>query len=235
MSTHGVTADLVHAVQVRLQARLRAGRHIIPLDKDGRRPQFWFDSEPGGHDAAAAPADGHDGGGHDGGGAAAPPRKRPGATVSASLTVGSERLSPDEDLDPTRATPSRSRPVVKGATLVFEPPLRLGNVAPTLLHFPNLFEDRALPKLRRMQAVGFLVEFLASLWFLLEKILWALERRCQVRLGRVTATPLFRGSLANGTAQWRLGLCFTGHLLLFDWIPIPFISFRLPSFIIPQV
>jgi hypothetical protein len=125
--------------------------------------------------------------------------------------------------------------MVKSADLIFDPPLRLGNVAPTLLHFPNLFEDRALPKLRRMQVVGFIVEFLASLWFLLEKFLWLIESRCQVHLGRVKATPIFWGAVGtDGTTQWRLSLSFTGHLLLFDWIPFPFISFQLPAFIIPQ-
>mmetsp|Transcript_25806 Transcript_25806/g.55526 ORF Transcript_25806/g.55526 Transcript_25806/m.55526 type:complete len:2059 (-) Transcript_25806:9-6185(-) len=222
--TNGLTADLIHAVQVQAQVRLREGRHSIPLDKDERRPQFWFDSKSNGNDISMA-------GNH----AEASPKK--GCKVSASVTVGSERFSLDEDLDTTRHTTSRSRPMVKSADLIFDPPLRLGNVAPTLLHFPTLFEDRALPKLRRMQVVGFIIEFLASLWFILEKILWMIERRCQIHLSKVKATPIFRGSVGSDggtTAQWRLSLSFTGHVLLFDWIPIPFISFQLPAFIIPQ-
>lgn len=220
--TNGLTADLIHAVQVQAQVKLRHGRHIIPLDKDERRPQFWFDSKSNSTDImeTSSLADGYDSG------------TAKGCAVSASVTIGSERFTKEEDLDTTRQTTTRSRPMVKSADLIFDPPLRLGNVAPTLLHFPNLFEDRALPKLRRMQVVGFIIEFLASLWFLLEKILWMIERRCQVHLGRIKATPIFRGSGVDG--QWRLGLSFTGHLLLFDWIPIPFISFQLPTFIIPQ-
>ncbi|KAL9191484.1 LOW QUALITY PROTEIN: hypothetical protein ACHAXT_001190 [Thalassiosira profunda] len=214
--TDGLTADLIHAVQVQAQVRLREGRHIIPLDKDERRPQFWFDSRGNGNDIMGDDTEG----------------AKKGCRVSANVTVGSERFSLDEDLDTTRHTKDRSRPMVKGADLIFDPPLRLGNVAPTLLHFPNLFEDRALPKLRRMQVVGFIIEFLASLWFLLEKILWMIERRCQVHLGKVRATPIYRGSNSDGSAQWQLGLSFTGTLAL--WIPIPFISFRLPTFIIPQ-
>ena len=233
--TNSLTADLIHAVQVTAQVQLREGRHIIPLDKDERRPQFWFDSKSNGNDimslsASTAPISGSDAnaaGGEDG-------KKRLGCKVSANVTIGSERFSLDEDLDTTRHTSERSRPLVKSADIIFDPPLRLGNVAPTLLHFPNLFEDRALPKLRRMQVVGFIIEFVASLWFLLEKILWAIERRCQVHLSKVKATPIYRGSGSDGSAQWRLSLSFTGHVLLFDWIPIPFISFVLPAFVIPQ-
>jgi hypothetical protein len=221
MVTTGITADLIHAVQIRAIVRLRQGRHIIPLDKDDRRPQFWFDSRDCNDIIANGNAD--------------ESSTTKGCKVSASVTVGSERFSLDEDLDTTRRTTSRSRPMVKGGDLIFDPPLRLGNVAPTLLHFPNLFEDRALPKLRRMQVVGFIIEYLASMWYVLEKLLWMIESRCQVHLGRVKLTPLFRGTVGiDGTYQWRLTLSFTGHVLLFNWIPIPFISFQLPSFIIPQ-
>jgi hypothetical protein len=219
--TTGITADLIHAVQIKAQVRLRQGRHIIPLDKDERRPQFWFDSMDCNDIIAHENADDSS--------------TKKGCKVSASVTIGSERFSLDEDLDTTRRTTSRSRPMVKGADLIFDPPLRLGNVAPSLLHFPNLFEDRALPKLRRMQVVGFIIEYLASMWYVLEKLLWMIESRCQVHLGRVKLTPLFRGTVGiDGTYQWRLSLSFTGHVLLFNWIPIPFISFQLPSFIIPQ-
>jgi len=223
--TNGLTADLIHAVQIQAQIKLRQGRHIIPLDKDERRPQFWFDSKSSnnmtsGTDDATTHADNTS--------------TQKGCKVSASITVGSERFTNEEDLDTTRHTTTRSRPMVKSADLIFDPPLRLGNVASTLLHFPNLFEDRALPKLRRMQVIGFIIEFLASCWYLLEKLLWIIESKCQVHLGRVKATPIFRGRTSDGSAQWRLSLSFTGHLLLFDWLPIPFISFQLPTFIIPQ-
>ncbi|KAL7467599.1 hypothetical protein ACHAXS_007844 [Conticribra weissflogii] len=212
-----LTADLIHAVQLQAQVRLHEGRHSIPLDKDDRRPQFWFDSKNSANEVIE----------NDG--------SKKGCKISASFTIGSERFSLDEDLDTTKPTLSRSRPMVKSADLVFDPPLRLGNVAPTLLHFPDLFEDRALPRLRRMQIIGFIIEFLSSLWFLLEKTLWMIERRCQVHLSKVKATPIYRGTSGVGaTSEWRLSLSFTGHLLLFGWIPFPFISYRLPTFIIPQ-
>lgn len=222
--TTGITADLIHAVQIQAQIRFRPGRHIIPLDKDERRPQFWFDSKDATDIIMTQGENSND-----------DSSTKKGCKVSASVTVGSERFSLDEDLDTTRRTESRSRPMVKGADLIFDPPLRLGNVAPTLLHFPTLFEDRALPKLRRMQVVGFIIEYLASMWYVLEKFLWMIESKCQIHVGRVKATPIFRGTVGkDGTYQWRLSLSFTGHALLFDWIPIPFISVQLPSFIIPQ-
>lgn len=209
--TSGLTSDLIHAVSVQARLRFREGRHVIPLDKDNRRPQFFFDS------SSSDSADDN---------------KSSGCMLSLKTTVGSERFSLEQDLDTTQPTTSRSRPLVKGAELIFDPPLRLGNVAPTLLHFPDLFEDRALPKLRRMRVVGIVIEFLSSLWFLLEKILWAIERRCQVHLSKVNATPTYRSSVDG--AHWRLHMAFTGHLQLFGWVPVPFISLTLPSFIIPH-
>lgn len=213
----GVTADLIHAFQVQAQLILRKGRHTIPLDKEDMRPQFWFDSS--GSDIFSNQNE----------------TNKKGCKISANFFIGSERMTLDEDLDTSKHISERSQPMVKSGDLIFDPPLALGNVAPTLLHFPQLFEDRALPRLRRMQFVGFLIEFLASLWFLLEKILWMIERRCQVHLSKVKVSPIYRGTKAAfGEAQWRLSLSFTGHLLLFEFIPIPFISFHLPTFVIPQ-
>jgi len=212
----GLTADLIHAVQVQAQVRLREGRHTIPLDKDDMRPQFWFDSS--GSDIFSAQNE----------------TTKKGCKISANFIVGSERMTLDEDLDTSKHISERSQPMVKSGDLIFDPPLRLGNVAPTLLHFPQLFEDKAMPRLRRMQIVGFVIEFLASLWFLLEKILWMIERRCQVHLSKVKVAPIYRRQAAVGEAQWRLSLSFTGHLLMFDFLPIPFISFHLPTFVIPQ-
>lgn len=214
--TTQLTADLIHAVQVQAQVRLREGRHTLPLDKNELRPQFWFEGSSNGNITS---------GGSDG---------EKGCRISANVTIGSERLSLDQDLDTTQPTSQRSRPMVKSADIILDPPLRLGNVAPTLLHFPDLFEDRLLPRLRRMQFMRLLLDFISSCWFLLEKVLWIIERRCQVHLSKVKATPVYRGLGEDDTSQWRLSLSFTGHLLLFDWIPFPFISFQLPTFIIPQ-
>ena len=210
-----LTADLIHAIQVSAQVRLREGRHTIPLDKSNLRPQFWFDSS--GSDIFLSQND----------------TTKKGCKISANFFIGSERMTLDQDLDTSKHISERSQPMVKSGDLIFDPPLRLGNVAPTLLHFPQLFEDKAMPRLRRMQFVGFVIEFLASLWFLLEKILWMVERRCQVHLSKVKVVPIYRGQ-SVGEAQWRLSLSFTGHLLIFDFLPIPFISFHLPTFVIPQ-
>ena len=219
----GLTADLIHAIQVQAQVRLREGRHTIPLDKDDMRPQFWFDSSVSDNDIFLSTA-----------GQNNDEATKKGCKVSANFFVGSERMTLDEDLDTSKDISERSQPMVKSGELIFDPPLALGNVAPTLLHFPQLFEDKAMPKLRRMQFVGFVIEWLASLWFLLEKILWMIERRCQIHLSKVKVTPLYRGKSTIGDAQWRLSLSFTGHVLLFNFIPIPFVSVCLPTFVIPH-
>lgn len=225
--SHQLTADLVHAVQCEAGVRLRPGRHELPLDQDGSRPQLGL------HVSAT------------------------GCRLSAVAVVGSDGLSNEQDMDVTRLT--RSKPMVKHAGLVLDPPLALSNVAPTLIHFPTLFEDRnMIPVLRRMQLVRFLVDFVVSISSFLEKCLWILESQCQIHLSKVRITPLYKGQhkqhhrqrqerVAGNDAgggvrplpnqpspEWRLQLAFSGHVLLFGYIPIPFISVTLPSFIIPQ-
>ena len=59
----------------------------------------------------------------------------------------------------------------------------------------------------------------------------------QINLSKVQIAPLYKGRKAEEditTPEWRLSLAFSGHVLLFSWIPIPFIGVILPSFIIPQ-
>lgn len=207
--THRLTADLVHAVQLEAGVRLRPGRHEIPLDKDSSRPQLIFNVT------------------------------NASCRVSAVVVVGSDGLDNAQDMQVARPTVSRSKPMVKHAGLVIDPPLALSNVAPTLIHFPTLFEDRhMIPVLRSMQLVRFLVDFVVSISSFLEKCLWILESQCQIHLSKVRITPLYKGRqkihLDEHSPEWRLQLAFSGHVLLMGWIPIPFISVTLPSFIIPQ-
>jgi hypothetical protein len=225
--TQQLTADLIHAIQLEGEIRLRTGRHEIPLDKDTSRPQFVFDVV-----------------------------EQNGCRISAVAVIGSDGLSIEQDMDVHRATTSRSKPMVKHAGLVFDPPLPLLNVAPTLIHFPTLFEDRnMIPTLRSIQFVRYIVDFIVSISSFLEKCLWILESQCQIHLSKVRITPIYKGQNRNkGTVvvnhmnqqhvhqstttikspKWRLQLAFSGHVLIFRWIPIPFISIILPSFIIPQ-
>jgi hypothetical protein len=225
--THQLTANLIHAVQLEAGVRLRPGRHEIPLDKDHSRPQLVLD----------VPA-------------------TTGCRMTVAAVVGSDGLSNEQDMQVERATTSRSQPMVKHAGLVLDPPLPLSNVAPTLIHFPTLFEDRnMIPILRSRQWVRFVVDFIVSMSSFLEKCLWILESQCRIHLSKVRITPLYKGTAVAAkmvvpsvlrqwetTAdaplplppEWRLQLAFSGHVLLFNWIPIPFISVTLPSFIIPQ-
>jgi hypothetical protein len=201
---HQLTADLIHAIHVKGGVRIREGRHEIPLDKNKSRPQLLFVVPKG------------------------------GCRVTAVAGVGSDGLSSDEDLDVTRPTATRSKPMVKHAGLVLDPPLPLANVAPTLIHFPTLFEDNFVPTLRRIQIVRFALDLVVSFSSFLEKVLWIIESKCQIHLSTVRLAPLYKGSLENNSPEWRLALAFSGHVLLFNWIPIPFISVTLPTFIIPH-
>jgi hypothetical protein len=217
--THELTADLIHACHVSASVRLREGRHEIPLNKNELRPQFWIDSQSNDETNNT---------------------EKRGCKVSASVVIGSQNLTQQQDLDTSLPTKQRSRPMVKNLELNFDPPLKLGNVAPTLLHFPTLFDDLMWIPLLRGSIFGFLLDAFAEVMYLVEKVLWWIERRCVVHLGKVKAVPIYRSRLgANAIskeddAHWRLGLAFSGHVLLFDCIPIPFLSVRLPTFIIPQ-
>ena len=195
-----LTPDLLHAFQFEASVRMRSGRHEIPLSRSSvkaGRPQFVLDVG------------------------------KDGCKMTAMAAVGSDRLTNEEDLDVNRSTRSRSRPMVKYATLALDPPLPLANVAPTLVHFPTLFEDNIVPSLRRIQLVRYAFDLLVAFSSLLEKLLWIIESKCQIHLSKVRISPFYKG-------DWRLSLSFSGHLLLFGWIPVPFIGFVLPTFIIPQ-
>lgn len=211
-----LTADLIHAIQAEATVRMHPGRHEIPLNKDSSRPQLLLD----------VPST--------------------GCKLSAVAMVGSDGCDSAQDLNVHQPTTKRSTPMVKHAGLVLDPPLPLSNVAPTLIHFPSLFEDNWVPTLRRIQIVRHCMDFLVSMSTFLEKCLWILESQCQIHLGKVRIVPLYKGSnttttsntttaaTSQTTPDWRLSLSFSGHVLLFGWIPIPFISVTLPTFIIPQ-
>lgn len=244
-----VASQLLHALQVDATVRLRQGRHELPLDKDATRPQL-------GLDVPAAPGG--------------------GVKLSATASVGSDQLSAVEDFDVRHPTRMRSQPMVKKASVAMDPPLPLVNVAPTLIHFPTLFEDKtSLPTLRRLPAVRLLMDVVVSMSSFLERCLWIVESKCQIHLSHIRLVPLYKGPRQQPQEQpqsskpethggdgaggrhrrasaaarvrdsddatilpspdWRLQLSFSGHVLLFGWIPIPFINVTLPTWIIPQV
>lgn len=199
-----LTADLLHAVQAEASVRVREGRHEIPLNKNHSRPQLQLHSPKG------------------------------GCKITAIAQIGSDKFTLEEDLDVSRETTSRSKPMVKKAGIVLNPPMPLANVAPTLIHFPTLFEDKHLPYLRRIQIVRMFIDFVVSMSSLLEKLLWIIESFCQVHLSNVAITPTFKGKEQDNSPEWRLTLAFSGHVVLFGFLPIPFISVVLPTFVIPQ-
>lgn len=206
-----LSTDLLHATQVEATIRLRHGRHEIPLDKDDSRPQLIIDVP------------------------------QQGCKVSAVASIGSDGFSTEEDLDPSKPVNSRSLPMVKHAGITFDSPLLLNNVAPTLIHFPTLFEDNVVKyTLRRIQIVRYALDLLNSISSFIENILWILESKCQIHLGKVSVTPLYKGAEKGSEdglycePQWRLNLAFSGHVILFNCIPIPFINISLPTWIIPQ-
>ena len=203
VETDELPADIIHAVQVKAEVRLRPGRHEIPLDMDQSRPQFILDVPTG------------------------------GCRISAVVAVGSDGFSSHQDLDASVPTTQRSKPMVKHAGLVLDPPLLLSNVAPTLIHFPTLFEDNFVPTLRRIQLVRYFIDSVISISSFLEKCLWILESKCKIHLSKVRITPIYKGT-KDSSPDWRLSLSFSGHVLLFGFIPVPFISVVLPTFIIPQ-
>lgn len=206
-----LSTDLLHAMQVEGVIRLRHGRHDIPLDKDSSRPQLVLD----------IPVD--------------------GCKVTAVAAIGSDGFSTEDDLDPFKMIQERSLPMVKHAGVTLDPPLPLANVAPTLIHFPTLFEDNVVKyTLRRIQIVRYALDMLKSISSFIEKVLWIIESKCQIHLGKISVTPLYRGAQSYGKGklccepQWRLSLAFSGHLMLFWWIPIPFVNVVLPTWIIPS-
>ena len=78
------------------------------------------------------------------------------------------------------------------------------------------------------------MDFVISISSWLEKWLWVIESACQIHLSHVQITPTFKGREQDNSPEWRLTLAFSGHVLLFGVLPIPFISVTLPTFIIPQ-
>jgi hypothetical protein len=195
-----LSADQLHALRFEGELGLQPGKHPIPFHKNSQRPPL----------TVSVPAS--------------------GTTVSLQASVGSDSLHPDVDFDPSTPVTDRSRTMVKDLTASISPPLALGNVAATLVHLPNLFEDHAVPSMRRVQILQWAMDFLSNFTMWIEKLLWSLEQYLTIHLARVKVQPVFRG---GSNAHFRLSLSFSGYVSLFNTIPIPFISVSLPTMIIP--
>ncbi len=147
-----LTSDLLHASQVEGSVRLSEGRHEIPLDKDNTRPQLLLNVP------------------------------KEGCKLTAVAMVGSDGFTTQDDLDVSKPTQERSLPMVKHAGVTINPPIPLLNVAPTLIHFPTLFEDNVVKyTLRRIQIVRYALDMLKSISSFIEKVLWIIESKCQIQ------------------------------------------------------
>ena len=201
-------ADLVHAASFKCSGILREGRHQIPLNKDLSRPQITFIIPEG------------------------------GIRLNISVNIGSGGFSVEQDFDQSKDRMKlRTKTLIKTCNLSLDPPLPLDNVVPTLIHFPNLFEDIMFYSLfiqQRRPGFRWLIWLISLLVAFIEKLLWILETKCKVNLSQVKASPVYRGpNSVTRLPQWQLSLSFSGHLLLFNWIPVPFVSVVLPTYIIP--
>jgi hypothetical protein len=206
--TTSITPDLLDRINASASIKLRNGVHEIPLNIDKNRPQLRLHVGPEQDcfkivaDCAIDSGGGSDDNHHinkanDGGG-----------HNSTSTSVITHHQS-----------------TVQSASLTFDPPLPLSNVAPTLIHFPTLFEDVYWSKLSMMgQHFSWWVRTAGYVLTILEEFLWLVESHCQIHLGKIR---IVRNAL-------RLQLSFSGHVLLFGCLPIPFLGVSLPTFIIPQ-
>jgi hypothetical protein len=246
--TDKLTADLIHAFSASATVKLRPGMHEIPLDKDSSRPQLRFEVPISGCKVAAA--------GHVGSDGLTVEQDFNCSTTKNFATADGKRHHTNLGNNSSVSGNSvnnvrsgsivkeaiRSKPMVKSGGIVFDPPIPLGNVAPTLIHFPTLFEDlQYLPILRGVQIIRYFVDFVISISNFLEKCLWIIETKCKIHLSQIRIRPLYKGSNRHlsknneeDLPEWRLSLSFSGHVMLFGIIPIPFVNIVLPTVIIPH-
>lgn len=235
-----LTPDLLHGLSLKGSAALRPGKYSIPLNKDAARPQLTIYSKEFTSAAAAASQGGL------------------GCQITVSADIGSGNgWTIAQDFDVLRSTTERPRTMLRSAEINFGPPaLALYNVAPTLIHLPSLFQDtywtRVLERVRHstppskakyliwaQKYIRLVLSFLLGLSSVLERFLWFVESKCQIHLSRVRIIPHYKqcdDEKVNNQSKnrnWRLQLSFSGYILLCDWIPVPFINVRLPTFIIP--
>jgi hypothetical protein len=181
-----------------------------------------------------------------------------GCQITASADIGSGNgWTIDQDFDVLKSTTDRPRTMLRSAEINFGPPaLALYNVAPTLIHLPSLFQDtywtKVFDRLRHstppnkekyltwiQKYIRLGLSFFLGLSSILERFLWFIESKCQIHLSRVRIVPIYKqyGDTKDTSEaknrDWRLQLSFSGYVLLYDWIPVPFVNVRLPTFIIP--
>ena len=240
-----LTPDLLHGLSIQGNATLRPGKHSIPLNKDPVRPQLTVYSKQ--FTSSTSPRFSQE--------------ATSGCRITVSAEIGSGNgWTMAQDFDMLKPTTERSRTLMRSAEINFGPPaLALYNVAPTLIHLPSLFRDTYwsrvfqrlqqsapaagkrtyMKRIRKYIRLG--LSLLRGLSSILERFLWFVESKCQIHLSKVRITPVYKqcdeqehiNNEETKNRNWRLQLSFSGYVLLFDWIPVPFVNIRLPTFVIP--
>ena len=256
-----VTPDLLHALEFKASATFKKGKHIIPLNKDPTRPQLTLDLEEN-HNKIHASNLNHttnNNSNSNNNSNNSNNEDEDQHKISVEWVIGSSGFTSQEDFSVTLPTTSRSQSMLKSAEISLNPPLPLLNVAPTLIHIPSLFQDNMVPILTRRLAARIVINLFSSFSDLFERFLWAIESKCKIHLSKVHFTPIYKGynkyckddptqSSSSSSAmnantsisstsqiepQWSLRLSFSGKVVFFNIIPIPFFFITLPTFVIP--
>ena len=152
--------------------------------------------------------------------------------ISFSCSLGSDGWTSQQDLSINEEMfegKKRSHAMIKDITMSLDQPLPLKNVASTLFTIPSLFSRTKKKKKRSFLWWNRIWTKYLSIW--IEKCLSCCEQKCQIHLSKVQISPFY----ASDDQVWKCSLAFSGHVLLFQKIPIPFIHVTLPSFIIPNL
>ena len=244
-----LTPDLLHGLQVRASVSFKEGTYVIPLQRPGPpRPQLTLSNSSG--CALSCRLDVGSGNGF----SLDDDLNVQKSTTDRSWTMvkhGELNLSPAMAL-------SNVAPTLLHLPTLFEDTSTKWLTA--LMRFPNENDnpdDAATHTdasyLRKSKHAGifafFIVKYIAfarllvmSLSSLIERLLWWIESKCQVHLSKVRILPKYRHVVAESLFEnsddelsncWRLQLSFSGYVMLWNWIPIPFINISLPTFIIP--
>lgn len=139
-------------------------------------------------------------------------------------------------LGPGPGTPTSQgqQRVVRSLDLVFDPPLLLPNLIPTLLEVQELFRDRGLASWVRRPAPSApgaaFPEGTRRFLDTLSMVASSANRLGFVLLQHVRGEPVYRAR----TGRWELRLSFSGHVQLAGGVPlIPFNDVVLPAFLLP--
>ena len=160
--------------------------------------------------------------------------------AQASFEIGPPPTAERDDrfitrmLKPGPSASQGQRRVVRSLDVVFDPPLLLPNLIPTLLEVQELFRDRGLASWMRRPVPtasgSAFPEGTRRFLDTLSMVASSANRLGFVLLQHIRGEPVYRAR----TGQWELRLSFSGHVQLAGGVPlIPFNDVVLPSFLLP--